>query len=352
MPLDDLGLQNEPVSFKKQDIFLGLNLALEMEEAAWQSVRELRLRGIIVYFVVYDLLPGLLPQRFPSYMKGLYERWLQSAASASGGLICISNSVLDELHDWLNDHRPERDEPLPLDYFHLGADIDDEKSEEGGYPKGFGVPAEILDRPAFLMVGTVEPRKGHRQVLDALKMLWNEKVDIGLVVVGKPGWQETPLFAEMRKLSKSGNRFIWIEAADDNVLNMLYRKSTALIMAAEGEGFGLPIIEAAKHGLDIIARDLPVFHEIAGSHAYYFSGFEPERLARSLKEWLALKEKDRAPAVNGMTWLRWQDSAERLIHILLQKEWMRTWEPNTSTGSMSVPTRGAGAYVKWTKCRS
>ena len=33
-----------------------------------------------------------------------------------------------------------------------------------------------------------------------------------------------------------------------------------------------PLIEAAKCERPIIARDIPVFREIAGEHAYFFSG--------------------------------------------------------------------------------
>ena len=38
------------------------------------------------------------------------------------------------------------------------------------------------------MVGTVEPRKGHRQALAAMELLWTDDVDANLVIIGKKGW--------------------------------------------------------------------------------------------------------------------------------------------------------------------
>ena len=38
------------------------------------------------------------------------------------------------------------------------------------------------------MVGTIEPRKGHSQSLDAFELLWSKGAPQRLVIVGKPGW--------------------------------------------------------------------------------------------------------------------------------------------------------------------
>ena len=47
------------------------------------------------------------------------------------------------------------------------------------------------------------------------------------------------------------------------------------LVASEGEGFGLPLIEAARHKPPIIARDIAVFREVANGHVLYFAGREP-----------------------------------------------------------------------------
>ena len=94
--------------------------------------------------------------------------------------------------------------------------------------------------------------------------------------------------------------------------------------ASEGEGFGLPLVEAARHQLPIIARALPVFREVAGSHAFYFDGWEATSLARALHEWLRLHAAGLAPTSQGMQWLTWEQSAQQLLQTILKQQWYRT----------------------------
>lgn len=49
-----------------------------------------------------------------------------------------------------------------------------------------------------LSARTLEPRKGHAQVLDAFEQLWPLGVDANLVIVGKQGWMVDELVARLR----------------------------------------------------------------------------------------------------------------------------------------------------------
>jgi glycosyltransferase involved in cell wall biosynthesis len=160
------------------------------------------------------------------------------------------------------------------------------------------------------MVGTVEPRKGHADALDAFDMLWKEGLDVNLVIVGKKGWMVNALARRLRTYGAHEPRLLWLENASDEYLEHLYAAAVALIAASHGEGFGLPLIEAARHKLPVIARDLPVFREVAGEHAYYF-----DDLASALKNWLTLFRQGRHPAPDDMPWCTWKESARRLWRL-------------------------------------
>ena len=121
----------------------------------------------------------------------------------------------------------------------------------------------------------------------------------------------------LRKHKESGKRLFWLEGISDEYLDKIYAASTCLIAASEGEGFGLPLIEAAQHKLPIIARDIPVFREVAGDHAYYFNGLDPLVLADALKHWLTLRAENKAPQSDDMPWLTWNQSARQLLDTLL-----------------------------------
>jgi glycosyltransferase involved in cell wall biosynthesis len=207
--------------------------------------------------------------------------------------------------------------PYKLGWFHLGADLESSNPTFGLPVNANEVLKKISNSSSFLMVGTIEPRKGHAQTLAAFEHLWAQGVDANLVIVGKQGWLVDQLVDKLRQHPELNRRLFWLEGISDEYMEKVYAASTCLIAASEGEGFGLPLIEAARHKLPIIARDISVFREVAGEHAYYFKGLDPQSLACEAKIWLALHAEDNAPRVDNMLWLTWQQSAEQLMNWIL-----------------------------------
>ena len=112
------------------------------------------------------------------------------------------------------------------------------------------------------MVGTLEPRKGHRIALDAFEALWADGLDVCLVIAGKHGWGVDHLAEAIRTHREFGKRLFWHERVDDAGLAQLYSDCDGLIAASFAEGFGLPIVEAGYFGKPVIASDIPVFREV------------------------------------------------------------------------------------------
>lgn len=301
------------------DILLGLDLAGGyVVQADRQGVyRDLQNRGIKVSFVVYDLIPVQFDNIYPPGFKEGHADWLKVVAKADSA-ICISKAVADDLSAWLTEHAPVHVPALDIRWFHLGADLGTSSPSTGLPENATQVLQQIAQAPSLLMVGTVEPRKGHGQALDALEQLWAEGCEINLVVVGKEGWMVDALASRFRQHPELGKRLIWLEGISDEFLLKVYGKSSCLLAASWGEGFGLPLIEAAQHGLPVIARDIPVFREVAGEGAFYFSGQSPEDLSQSITRWLTLRNTDSHPKPCGIHWLTWQQSAAQIKSVLLQ----------------------------------
>lgn len=312
------------------DVLLGLdNSGQRLTEAEADGLfADLRRRGVSVYFTVYDLLPLQLPQYFPPGRAIHHEKWL-SAVLQMDGALCISRTVADELHDWARERLHSRLRPFRIGWLRLGADIAN-AAPTGGLPEDAAQTlAALAARPSFLMVGTIEPRKGYLPVLDAFDRLWGEGLNVNLVVVGAEGWRDLPqnlrrtipqIVSRLRSHSEQGRRLFWLNGLSDEYLEKIYAACSCLIAASEGEGFGLPLVEAARHGLPIMARDLPVFREVAGEHAFYFAADKPD-LVQAVKNWLQLYDEGKHPKADTLPSTTWAQSVEQVKKILFKGEW-------------------------------
>lgn len=332
----DLNLEDAPVEVRMGDVFLGIDLFPQGVPDNDGLYRSWRNRGVEIYFVVYDLLAVLQPDLFLDEVYNNFNRWLMTVARVSKGLICISRSVGDELIGWLNFHQPQRYLPLNIGYFHLGADFAANSYMLGMPESASKVLERLHSSSTVLMVGTVEPRKAHEQVLAAFESMWTQDIEINLVIVGKQGWMVDALAAKLRQHIEFGKRLFWLEGISDEYLEQIYAASTVLLAASKGEGFGLPLIEAAQHKLPIIARDIPVFREVAGEHAFYFSGEAPESLANAIKDWLDLYARGEAPSSSDMPWLTWAESTQQLINVILGGNWYKKWPHDAAANNLKA----------------
>ena len=300
------------------DIFLGLDLQHHTTRVQAEHLQGMRRAGVLVYFVVYDLLPIQFPHFWPAEHRvdKVHEEWLTVVCQGDGAL-CISKAVADELGEWMKKTLPPKPN-FQISWFHLGANL------QGSLPT-FGLPEDapftlsaLSARKSFLLVGTIEPRKGYAQVLDAFELLWSSGADVNLVIVGKIGWVVEGLLDKLENHVELGKRLFWLRGVSDEYLDRIYQSSSCLIAASEGEGFGLPLIEAAQHGLPIIARDLPVFKEVASSGAYYFGGLQDSDLSGAIQQWIGLADQGKAPSSRKLKSLTWSESAQMISSRLFE----------------------------------
>jgi glycosyltransferase involved in cell wall biosynthesis len=314
--------RDEPVECSPGDVLLCVDFAgrLMVEAEKGDVFDRLKRDGVNLHFVVYDLLPILMPEVFPPGEFD-FQPWLSSVTRVADSAICISRTVADELNAWVTATRPQRLRRLRIEWFQLGSDFENSIPTYGVPENAEEILSQLSSVPSFLMVGTVEPRKGYLQVLAAFTRLWEANLDINLIIVGKEGWvglpdgcrrtipQTVDAFANHSRL---GKQLLWLQDVSDEFLEKIYAASACLIAASQGEGFGLPVIEAARHKLPIIARDIPVFREVAGDHALYFAG-GAEAISETVRRWLELNKAGRAPSSKNIPVLNWKQSAELLI---------------------------------------
>lgn len=307
---------DEIVVPKKEDIFLGLDLNASIIGADTAGLlNDWKLREVKINFVVYDILPILRPQWWPTHIGNIHEEWLKTLIMYSDQICCISQAVKDDVEQYIAKHKDLIQKKPLVNWFHLGADIEN-SSPSAGMPIDANEVLQIIQaKPSFLIVGTIEPRKGHKLIIDAFDKLWEDGVDINLVIVGKEGWLVETLIKRLRNHPELNKHLFWLDGISDEYLEKVYGASTCLIAASEGEGFGLPLIEAAQQKLPIIARDLPIFREVAGEYAYYFkNNNDLLTMSNSVKQWLELYRFNKHPKSDDMPWLTWKESTKKLVN--------------------------------------
>ena len=311
-------LDGENIDFKKGDIFLGLDLVPHIVPKQYPFYLEMKSKGVKINFVVYDILPIFHPEWWPQNGGNIHTEWLKTIAQVSDKLVSISKAVSEEVEMWIEQNNIKTPKNIEYKYFHLGADIDNSTPSKGLPKNSQEVLGKFESTKTFLMVGTLEPRKGHKQTLLAFEALWKNDENINLVIVGKQGWMMDNFIAKIKNHSELNKKLFWLEGISDEYLEKVYAASACLITASEGEGFGLPLIEAAQHKLPIIVRDIPIFKEVAGEYAYYFENDNDSAvLEKTIVEWLEMYQNGMHPKSDEMPWLTWEESSEQLIEKIV-----------------------------------
>ena len=334
--LPPLGLDESVVDFRPSDLLFGLDVDKVdlLTGKAANCWRELHRRGGRICVLVHDLLSITHPDWFPRGNQATFAKWFRLIATEADQLIAVSRVVADEIFERLDQLRPPRTRPLDISWSHNGADLGGSAPTQGINCVEAAAFQRLKGQTVFLTVGTIEPRKGLSQLLDGAQILWRER-ELALVLVGRRGWNVDELIGRVETHPELGRRLFWFDSVSDEVLDRLYGIATAAVLPSEGEGFGLPFVEAARHRTPIIARNLPVFREIGGESAFYFDAETGEDLAAALRRWLDLNAAHKAPSPEKIVCLTWQESARQLLDTIDGRRPYRRWYPGGGSRGQS-----------------
>lgn len=267
--------------------------------------------------VLCDVLPLSHPQWFTEGTRRWFRGWLEAILPRLEAVVAISQTTCMELRRLAASGAIAVDAMPSCAAVHLGAEIveqgDGQVRAELQSALGAGRP------PAFLTVGTLEPRKNVEFALDLFDALAARGLDFQWHIVGAPGWMAEHTAQRIRGHALHGTRLHWWTDLSDDELTWCYRHATALVAVSKAEGFGLPLVEARLQGLPVFASDIPVFREVVGSEARFLPLSDARLAAAALEDFLekwGQSPISAEPAAPSGIARSWRESAKELLEVV------------------------------------
>ncbi len=222
----------------------------------------------LIYFI-HDLIPLTYPEFCSAGEDIRHAAKIKHALSMAAGILTNSADTLAELSRYAAS--VQQTMPKATVARLAGVEV---------RPK---VANLMPNKPYFVVLGTIEPRKNHwllLQVWRQLQLEYREHTPT-LLIVGQKGWECDHVLRYIQQCRSLQEIVLLKTNCNDNDLNAYLQHCQALLFPSFAEGYGLPLIEALSQGVPVIASDLSVFREIAGELIEYVAPIDGQG-------WLAL----------------------------------------------------------------
>ena len=248
------------------DCFLTGDTAWDRSEQFWGLVDEWRGRGVKVVTIFYDALPYNEPDFFLSRNVHLWRSYFLRAIRSTNIWAAISETARQDLLRMIANEAPGM-KPVAIS-FPMGV-----SREVLGFDPAWPIEAPADLDQLILCVGSLDARKGHAILLDALAKTSKAKV---LVFGRDTGAGSQAMATRILRHPWYGSRLFWIRDGSDRELAYWYQKCCAIVCPSRAEGFGLPLIEAACYGKQVIANRIPIFEEVASAYGLAVCFYETD----------------------------------------------------------------------------
>lgn len=227
--------------------------------------------SIFSVVTIADLIFMTRPELYKPIDRLVYTKKVNYAVRATRKIITISKKTADDLINLLSVDQSK------IRIIYPGCDrgfwnrIDSVKRSE--VIRKYGVPEEFI-----LSVGTIEERKN---VLAIVKALYENKIDLPLVVIGRATayLEQVKSYIEENKV---GNVYFLHNVTMED-LPCFYQHARVFVYPSFYEGFGIPILEALVSETPVITSIGGCFAEAGGQGAVYVDPKSTEELAGALR---------------------------------------------------------------------
>lgn len=260
---------------------------------------------VTIHDLTFKRFPELVTKRAVSY----YNAHIQSAIKKADRIIADSYNTKEDLMI-LYGVGSDR-----VEVIYMGIDKDfrviEDKKKLKEVKDKYGLPKKFI-----LSVGTIEPRKNLRRLIEAYYQL-REKglIEHSLVIAGQKGWLYENVFEAVKRL-KLEQEVIFTGYITRDDLPMIYNSADLFIFPSIYEGFGLPALEAMACGIPVITSNISSLPEITGDAALLINPYDVEAIAKAMERVLGDDGLRKELVKKGLKHARrfsWQDSAKKTL---------------------------------------
>ena len=267
-------------------------------------------------------------------------------------IYCKVPSVVT-VHDLGFIHHPNMHPPLQLAYLrwstnhnitkanHLLADSEATKNDiikqyntdpakitvvyPGFDSKPYNMPKEIghipdLPEPYILYVGTLHPRKGLSDLINALAELRDHNIKINLVCAGRDGWMMSTIRSQIEKLGLV-RRVYFLGFVPQEHLPLIYSRAKLSVLPSLYEGFGYTTLESMASGTPVICTSAGSLPEVVGDAALTVQPGDSSSLADAINTVLtneSLRQNLINKGLKRCTLFPWSSTANQTLAIIEQ----------------------------------
>ncbi len=222
--------------------------------------------------MIHDTIPIDHPEFQTDVARSKFVERLTATINFANHIVVPSDDVKEKLEQRMvgTGHR------VPILVAPLGIDLGDPPDT-----------VEKSDKPYFVVLGTIEPRKNHAFLLDIWERM-HQKMDASKVpelrIIGARGWKNEALFDRLDNSPLMGKTVFELGPLPDKEMKRHLAGATGLLFPSLAEGFGLPPYEAASLGVPTITTPLPSIEAHLGDMAVYAKAGDMYQWFRAIRD--------------------------------------------------------------------
>ncbi len=224
---------------------------------------------------IHDLIFLRYPQYYRNIDRYIYNRKFQYACKTANIIVSASNQTANDIQQFYH-ISSEKIKTVYQDCDKIFyKKVSDEEARD--VLNEFSLQKEKY----VLCVGTIEERKDQLTVLKAFHKA--NLQGMKLVFVGRKTNYALQL-DEYISANNLQNSVLMIEGLEKENLPVLYQNAFAFVYASQFEGFGIPVLEALRSGVPVLAANTSSLAEVGGNAVQYFAFGNVNELSELLKK--------------------------------------------------------------------